>query len=356
MSAGSWRSGPNREIRPGEYCPRFSAIFGLRDGITTLWLAAAIFGALLIWAAYKLIGPAAIEGPGGIERTAAIAIQLLAPPVATAWAIRDESEIQARMVLGARALLLLTAALSTVVALALSGVTPFDWSMPTASGVYASLAYGAVVILAIGWTVSQPFTWAIYRNILTNRLRNVAVIAVATLFGVVAVVHDALDDRLTGAVLVICGLSLAAVAVNPLWTRMEVPGGALTRRSLVRNGEPAEAGESSSRDSLSRSGRPPRVAIRFLAASTAFANFVAAGSFLGFNDGSPEARFICLATLAFSAVLAPVIFLVTEFRQQRKIASMDKDRLKNLLPERLGNVRFRPRPLMIILGRMEEVD
>jgi len=187
----------------------------IRSGLTSLWAGASVFTALLLWAIHRLApDELALASSGSLEAT--VAILLIGPALASAWAIRaDRGDLLEGTLGGARACLLASAALSVVTALSLAGFRPFHWSNATAIEVYASLSYGTAALVVIGWAVALPLCWLFYREILTTARRNyVALFLLAGLAAAVCV-HGGLPVRAVGLTLLTTGLLMAVLAAHP---------------------------------------------------------------------------------------------------------------------------------------------
>lgn len=202
----------SREVNPASLVSLTT--FGIRDGLTTLWAGAVVFTALLLWAVHRLAPPdLLVSGNGQLEAT--VAVLLVGPALAAAWAIRSDSELVERSLLGARTLLLASALLAVVAALSLAGLRPFRWTNDQAIELYASLSYLVAVAIVVGWVVTLPPTWFFYREVLTDARRNLATVVLICLIGIGAAAHPALPMRLVGFALLGAGLALAAVAAHP---------------------------------------------------------------------------------------------------------------------------------------------
>lgn len=187
---------------------------GIRDGVTSLWAGAVILTALLLWAMHRLAPPdLATIGTGQLEAT--VAILLVGPTLASVWAVRADSEVLGRMLLGARAILLLSAVLAIGTALSLDGFQPFHLSEARAVELYASASYFVAVFIVIGWVVTLPATWFLYRGILTTPRRSLAAVVGVSLLALVVTAHSGVPFRVSGFTLLGCGLFLSAVAVHP---------------------------------------------------------------------------------------------------------------------------------------------
>lgn len=191
------------------------ATIGVRGGLTSLWAGAVVFTALLLWAIHRLAPadlPTAVGGP--LEAT--VAVLLIGPALASAWAIRaDSGDVLESTLSGARACLLTSALLSVAVALSLAGFRPFHWSNETAIEIYASLSYGAASLIVIGWAVTLSACWILYREVLTTSRRNYAALAVAATFAASAGAHGDLPIRFIGLTLLAMGLFMATIAAHP---------------------------------------------------------------------------------------------------------------------------------------------
>lgn len=189
--------------------------FGIRDGLTTLWAGAVVFTALLLWALHRLApaDPAAF-GNGQLEAT--VAVLLVGPALAAAFvAVRSDSQLVERSLAGARVLVLTSAVLAVLAALSLAGLRPFEWSNNQAIEVYASLSYFVAAAIVVGWVVTLPPIWFLYREVLVSAPRNLLAVALVCLVGVVVIAHPDLPMRLVGFVVLLAGLLLAAIGAHP---------------------------------------------------------------------------------------------------------------------------------------------
>jgi hypothetical protein len=188
---------------------------GIRGGLTSLWAGAVVFTALLLWAIHRL-APADLPSSGSVQLEATVAILLIGPALASAWAIRaDPGDLLERTLTGARALLLVSALLSVATALSLAGFRPFRWSNETAVEVYAALSYGVGALIVVGWAVTLSSCWFVYREILTSARRNHATLFLLSALAAAVCVHDELPVRLVGLVLLGTGLGMAAIFAHP---------------------------------------------------------------------------------------------------------------------------------------------
>jgi hypothetical protein len=191
--------------------------FGIRDGLTTLWASAVVFTAILLWAFHR-VAPYPVHGSRAGSLEVAGAVLLVAPALASAWAIRaDQNETLEKFLLGARTLLLASATLAVLAALSLVGIHPGDpggWSDERAMGVYATAAYVAAIPLVVGWTVSQRSTWFFYRQVLTTPPRNLFAIAAIAVVCLLVCVHDNPGAGGLGLLLLAAAVAYAAIAAN----------------------------------------------------------------------------------------------------------------------------------------------
>lgn len=189
------------------------ATLGIRGGLTSLWAGAVVFTTLLLWAIHRL-APADPAGNGTLEAT--VAILLIGPALAAAWAIQaDRGDLLESTLSGARACLLATALLSVTVAMSLAGFRPFHWSNETAIEVYASLSYGFATLVVIGWTVTLSPCWLLYREVLTSARRNYAALFLVGALAGAACIHTEIPLRLVGLTLLGTGLLMATIAAHP---------------------------------------------------------------------------------------------------------------------------------------------
>jgi hypothetical protein len=187
---------------------------GIRDGITSLWAGAVIFTAALLWAMHRFApSNLATVGTGQLEAT--VAILLVGPTLASVWAVRADSEVLVRMLLGARAILLFSAVLAVGTALSLDGFSPFHLSGTNAIEVYAAASYLTAAFVVIGWVVTLPVTWSMYRGVLTTPRRSLVAVMAAVIISLIAAAHSGIPFRVSGFSLLAGGLFLAAVAVHP---------------------------------------------------------------------------------------------------------------------------------------------
>jgi hypothetical protein len=189
------------------------ATLGIRGGLTSLWAGAAVFTTLLLWAVHRL-APADLAAAGTLEAT--VAILLIGPALAAAWAIQaDRGDLLESTLGGARVCLLASSVLSVTVALSLAGFRPFHWSNETAVEIYASLSYGFATLVVVGWTVTFSLCWLLYREVFTTARRNYGfLLLIAALAGAVCV-HSVLPVRLVGFALLGTGLAMAVIAAHP---------------------------------------------------------------------------------------------------------------------------------------------
>lgn len=189
------------------------ATFALRADLTSFWAGAAVFTTLLLWAIHRQ-APADLAGAGTLD--SAVAILLIGPAVASGWAIRaDRGDLLESTLSGARACLLTSALLSVAVALSLAGFRPFHWSSETAIEIYASLSYCVTALIVIGWAVTLPVSWLLYREILTSASRNYVVLLVVAGLAFAVGAHTHLPVRLVGLSLLGTGLIMAVLAAHP---------------------------------------------------------------------------------------------------------------------------------------------
>lgn len=194
---------------------RTSTTLGVRGGLTGLWAGAVAFTTLLLWAVDRLASPDLPSADNG-QLEATVAILLVGPVLASAWAIRaDRGELLESTVVGARGLLLISAVLSVGVCLSLAELRPFRWNNETAIEIYASASYALAVLVVIGWAVTLSFTWLVYREFLISARRNYAAILVTALLAASITVHEGVPARLVGFVLLGAGLVLATIAAHP---------------------------------------------------------------------------------------------------------------------------------------------
>jgi hypothetical protein len=189
-------------------------IFGIRDGLMTLWAGAVVFTAVLLWGFHRA-APYPVEeaGPGSLELAGAIL--LIGPALASAWAIRaDTGEVLERFMIGARSVLLLAATLSVLAALSLAGIRPAGWSYSQTIELYAGLGYAAAIPISVAWMVSQRSTWFLYRHVLTTSARNLLCIAGVAVLCAVVSLHDDPGDRWLGILLLAVGMAFAIVGSN----------------------------------------------------------------------------------------------------------------------------------------------
>lgn len=186
---------------------------GLRGGMTSLWMIAAVLTAVLLWLVHHHVsyGP-----PAEQNRQIAAGVLLVVPAFASAYSLRSEGNELLRTVLsGARGLLLASAALSVASALALAGLTPSEVSRHDAIEVYAAASYFVAVPLVVAWVLSGRATWLMFRRFLSSQRSNLVVeMGIGVVLVAVGGLADALPVRLSGGVLFICGLGLAALAAN----------------------------------------------------------------------------------------------------------------------------------------------
>jgi hypothetical protein len=188
---------------------------GIRGGLTSLWAGAVVFTALLLWAIHRL-APANLPSSDSVQLEATVAILLIGPALASAWAIRaDPGDLLERTLTGARALLLASALLSVATALSLAGFRPFRWSNETAVEVYAALSYGVGALIVVGWAVTLSSCWFLYREILTSARRNHVTLFLLSALAAAVCVHGELPVRLVGLTLLATGLAMAAVFAHP---------------------------------------------------------------------------------------------------------------------------------------------
>jgi hypothetical protein len=244
------------------------ATLGIRGGLTSLWAGAAVFTTLLLWAVHRL-APADLAAAGTLEAT--VAILLIGPALAAAWAIQaDRGDLLESTLGGARVCLLASSMLSVTVAFSLAGFRPFHWSNETAVEVYASLSYGFAALVVVGWAATLSPCWLLYREVFTTARRNYGILfLIAGLAGAVCV-HSELPVRLVGLALLGTGLAMAVIAAHP--------------------GRAAGA---------SNSGPP-------VAALGALGTLLAAGWFLGFYENLFSRETLRIAVLAVEATVMAI--------------------------------------------------
>ncbi len=221
--------------------------FGIRTSVTSLWATAVVFTSCVLWAMHRLAPPEFILN-GHLEAT--VAILLVGPSLAAAWAIREDTEVVDAQIWGARSLLFVSAGLAVATALSFDGFSPFHLETDQAVEIYASLSYGVSALIVAGWVLTRETSWFVYRKVLTTGRRNLTTTAAAVVVGLVVVAHEGLHNRLVGAALLAAGMALGSVAAHP--------GGASTTYQR---------------------GRAP-----FLAALGAIGMLFGAGYFLGFYE------------------------------------------------------------------------
>jgi|GEM_PF-4533796 len=189
------------------------ATLGIRGGLTSLWAGASVFTTLLLWAIHRL-APADLAATGTLEAT--VAILLIGPALAAAWAIQaDRGDLLESTLGGARVCLLASSLLSVTAALSLAGFRPFHWSNETAVEVYASLSYGVAALVVVGWAVTLSLCWLLYREALTTARRNYGILLLIAGLAAAVCVHSDLPVRLVGFVLLGTGLAMAVIAAHP---------------------------------------------------------------------------------------------------------------------------------------------
>lgn len=189
------------------------ATLGIRGGLTSLWAGAAVFTTLLLWAIHRL-APADLAAAGTLEAT--VAILLIGPALAAAWAIQaDRGDLLESTLGGARVCLLASSLLSVTAALSLAGFRPFHWSNETAVEVYASLSYGFAALVVVGWAVTLSPCWLLYREVFTTARRNYGMLLLIAGLAAAVCVHSELPVRLVGFALLGTGLAMAVIAAHP---------------------------------------------------------------------------------------------------------------------------------------------
>jgi hypothetical protein len=233
---------------------------GLRPGTTTLWALVAVLTCLLLWALHhnirefplhagsdrcaaralvstkghcrrradvasgtnrvSQVRPAAREKKdnphdGRLNLAIAVAVLLVGPTFASAWALRDKDRALMRsMLAGTRLLLLGSAILSVSAALALAGVRPFNWGVGEAIGWYASLSYTIAVVMVIGWLQARGPIWLIYRRALTATKWNLLTTIGLALVSGVAIIKLSNFPPYCQALLFLAGFGFTAIAGN----------------------------------------------------------------------------------------------------------------------------------------------
>ena len=188
---------------------------GIRGGITSLWAGAAVFTALILWAIHRLAPVGLPEADTG-QLEATVAVLLIGPALASAWAIRaDTGDLLESTLGGARALLIGAAFLSVVTAMSLAGFRPFRWSNETTVEVYAAVSYGVAVLIVVGWSVTTSSCWHLYGEVLDSARRNYAALILTCALAAAVCVHEELPVRLVGFTLLGAGLMMAVVFAHP---------------------------------------------------------------------------------------------------------------------------------------------
>jgi hypothetical protein len=256
---------------------------GLLPGTTTMWALVVILTSGLLWAFHRNTG-ALLNGDDN-RLAIAVAILLIGPTFASAWAIRDKDRALLRsMLVGARLLMMAAAILAVATALALIGFRPFGWSAPRAIEWYASASYAVATLIVIGWVQARSLVWFAYREALTKPRRNLAATLVLALSAATVIACSDASHRGAGLLLLAIGLCLSAVAGN----RTAVSLGEVNRLSAI------------------------------LAALGAIVAIAIAGHQLGFYDsvlGQAQARRIAAEAEFSVAIAAMLVFLRRTLRQ-----------------------------------------
>lgn len=258
---------------------------GLRGGITTLWMLAAVLTAVLLWFVHH--HPS--YGPPRFQNKQIVAAALLVgPAIASAWSVRGEGgELLRTSLSGARVLLLASAALSVATALALADVLPFGLDRYDAISAYTSVSYFIAAAMIAAWVLSGRLTWKVLRTGLRRPAHNLVAIMVLGLMTALAGLHENPPLRLDGCVLLAAGIGLAVISAN---TVAEPLGGS---RSFYR----------------------------LLASLGAIPVIFAAGYFLGFYTNRFDADFLqalCLGAGAALILLPIAGFLLSESGQLKE--------------------------------------
>lgn len=189
-------------------------IFGIQDGLMTLWAGAVVFTAVLLWGLQRAAPYPVVGGElGSLELSGAVL--LVGPALASAWAIRaDTGEVLERFLIGARTVLLFSATLSVLATLSLAGIRPAGWGYSKTIELYAGLGYAAAIPISLAWIVSQRYTWFLYRHVLRTSVKSLLSVAGIAAVCVLVAFHDNPGDRSLGVFLLALGLAYAVVGSN----------------------------------------------------------------------------------------------------------------------------------------------
>jgi hypothetical protein len=184
----------------------------LRDGMTTLWMLGAVLTAGLLW----LVKHHTSFGHPDLQNKQIVAAALLVgPAVAAAWSLQgDRGELLRSVLVGARGLLLSSAALSVATALALADVFPSWTTRYEIIEVYAASSYFVAMPLIAAWILASRPTWVVFRGVLRTQRRNLVTILALGATVLLVGLHHGLSMRLCGVILAVSALSLAAIAAN----------------------------------------------------------------------------------------------------------------------------------------------
>lgn len=293
-----------KEKNPEEvYC---LVTLGPRGGAISLWMVAAVLTALLLWIVHHayVFGPSL--QPGHFELVAAslsgretgdahlpitsadrqilAAVLLVGPAFASAWSLRAEGgELLRSFFAGARFLLLASAGISVMAAMALIGL---PWSDSyTAIELYAAASYLIATPLVGAWLLSRDSLWVLFRFAFNRQRYNVLAVGILALAVIAAGAFDTIPDGCTGLIVVVSGLALALIGANSA-------------------GQPLR---------LDRRHRARATFYRTVAGFGSIPIIVLAGSFLGFYGdrlASSDARIGCViaGSLVASAAISWVFF------------------------------------------------
>lgn len=185
---------------------------GLRGGMTTLWMLAAVLTAVLLWLVHHHAG---YGSPDEQNKQITAAALLVGPAFASAWSLRaDNGELLRTFLAGARGLLLASAALSVATALALAEVMPSGTNRYDAIELYASASYFVAVPLLVAWILASRPTWLILRDWLSTEMRNLLAILLMSAIILLVGLHSGVPFRLSGLLLLGTGVALSVIAAN----------------------------------------------------------------------------------------------------------------------------------------------
>jgi hypothetical protein len=238
---------------PDVYC---RMTLGIQGGTNTLWMLATVLTAALLWVVHhhSRYGPSALNQDqlhyavawmgerqsrkeialSASNRQIVAAALLVGPAFASAWSLRAESgELLRSFLAGSRVLLLLSAALSVAAALALAGILPTHAGRYQAVEAYAAISYFVAAPMVASWVLSSRPTWDVFRKLLNTERRNLLAIAVLALQVAVFGMRSDLSGRISGLVVLVAALGLAAIAANSVAEPLHFGRGATVYRPLA---------------------------------------------------------------------------------------------------------------------------